>query len=246
MENANEVSKTDKVQSLLDKLNKIQAKVYEYGQISYDDKAEWRALTHDIQWYGYVLRKKNVKNAWGRRIGTIWQAIPANEATKRTRHFSAELKKIDMTPNDGKPTCKGNCTTRAMSFCLQGIFTYREIEHEQYRLAEEANKKKGCYWGDGRRKVRRNSSGTWDSIMFDLGYVWMKFNHTIRRDNLATALRNMDYPIITHSSGHVAVVDKGMVVDSWDSRHGRCDRILIHPEDKEKVLEALINSGMLY
>lgn len=245
MEEVKEVSNSDKVQELLNRLNEIQAKVYEDGRISYDDKAEWRSLTIGIKLYGYVLRKKTIKNAWGRRIGTIWRAVPADEA-KRSRHFSAELKKIDMTPNDGKPTCKGNCTTRAMSFCLQGIFTYREIEHEQYRLAAEANEKRGCYWGDGRRKVRRNSSGTWDSIMIDLGYVWMKFNHAIRRDNLAVALRNMDYPIITHSSGHVAVVDKGMVVDSWDSRHGRCDRILIKPDDKERVLEALINSGMLY
>ena len=246
-EEIKEASKSDKVQALVDRLNKIQAKVYEDGRISYDDKAEWRALTLDIKWYGYVLRKKNVKNAWGRRIGTIWQAIPEDEATKRTRHFSAEWKKIDMTPNDGKPTCKGNCTTRSMSYCLQGIFTYREIEHEQYRLAAETNAKNGRYWGDGRRKVRRNSTGTWDSIMFDLGYVWMSFagNRKIRRDNLAIALRNMEYPIITHSSGHVAVVDKGAVIDSWDSRHGRCDRILVKPEDTEKILEALINNGML-
>ena len=235
-----------RAQEILVRLNEIQEKAYNGEGIDAADRHEWKLLAAEIRTCGYVLRRNAVKNAWGRRIGTIWQAIPADEVTKRTRHFSAELKKIDMTPNDGKPTCKGNCTTRAMSFCLQGIFTYREIEHEQYRLAEEANRKKGCYWGDGRRKVHRNSSGTWDSIMFDLGYVWMKFNHAIRRDNLAIALRNMDYPIITHSSGHVAVVDKGVVVDSWDSRHGRCDKILIKPDDKEKVLEALINSGMLY
>ena len=240
-----EESTVSKVQVLVDKLNKIQAKVYEDGRISYDDKAEWRALTLDIKWNGYVLRKKNIKNALGRRVGTIWRAIPADGVTKRTRHFSAELKKIDMTPNDGKPTCKGNCTTRAMSFCLQGIFTYREIEHEQYRLAAEANEKKGRYWGDGRRKVHRNSSGTWDVIMLDLGYVWIKFNRTVRRDNLAVALRNIEYPIITHSSGHVAVVDKGFVVDSWDSRHGRCDRILIKPEDTDRVLQSLFNCGFI-
>ena len=240
-----EESTVGKVQFLLDKLNKIQAKAYEDGQISCDDRAEWRALALDIKWYGYVLRKKAVKNAWGRRVGTIWQAIPADEVPKRTRHFSAELKKIDMRPNDGKPTCKGDCTTRSMSYCLQGMFTYREIEHEQYRLAAEVNEVRGCHRGDGRRKVRRNSSGTWDSIMLDLGYEWMKFNHAIRRDNLAVALRNIEYPVITHSSGHVAVVDKGFVVDSWDSRHGRCDRILIKPEDTDRVLQSLFNCGFI-
>ena len=104
MEEIKKVSKSDKVQSILDRLNKIQAKVYQDGRISYDDKAEWRALTLDIKWYGYVLRKENVKNAWGRKTGCIWKTVPECEVVKRTRHFSAECKKIDMTPNDGKPT----------------------------------------------------------------------------------------------------------------------------------------------
>ena len=62
---------------------------------------------------------------------------------------------------------------------------------------------------------------------------------------LGPSINHPVYPIITHSSRHVAVVDKGVVVDSWDSRHGRCDRILVKPEDKERVLEMLINNGAL-
>ena len=40
MEENKEVRKRDKVQLIVDRLNKIQEKVYEDGQISYDDKVE--------------------------------------------------------------------------------------------------------------------------------------------------------------------------------------------------------------
>ena len=149
-----------------------------------------------------------------------------------------------MTPNDGKPTCKGNCTTRSMTYCLQGIFTYREIEHEQYRLAAVKNEERGLYRGDYRHKVHRNSSGTWDIIMKDLGYGWIRLNHKVRRDNLAVSLREVSYPIITHSSGHVAVVENGYVIDSWDSRHGRCDMILVKNEDIDRIINILRNNGV--
>ena len=230
------------VKQLVSRLNEIQSKIYRDGRITYDDKAEWKKLVLDIEWHGYVLRNKSIKNGFGRRIGTIWSAIPKDKVVKRTRHFSAELKIVNMKPNDGLSTCKGDCTTRAMSFCLQGIFTYREIEHEQYRLAAEKNK--GFCRGDGRQKVRRNSTGTWDMIMKDIGYVWVRLGKTVRRDNLAVALRDVSYPIITHSSGHVAVVDKGFVVDSWDSRHGRCDMILVKSEDTDTILEILGKEGI--
>jgi hypothetical protein len=229
---------------MLDKINAIQAKIYRDGHLNYSDKAEWKYLTLQIGISGFVLRSKTIKDGFGRRISTIWSAVPIEEVSKRSRHFSAEWKNIDMTPNDGKPTCKGNCTTRAMSFCLQGIFTYREIEHEQYRLAAEKNAENGSYWGDGRRKVHRNTTGTWDMIMKDLGYKWVRLGRKVRRDNLAVALQGMAYPIITLSSGHVAVVDRGAVVDSWDSRHGRCDMVMVKAEDIDKVVEILRENGI--
>lgn len=234
-----------KVEELLKTMNDIQSRVFQGYGLDGEEKFTFRKCAYLIKnVYGYVLRKRIVKNVWGRTTGCIWRAFPACEVAHRTRHFSAELKKIDMTPNDGKPTCRGNCTTRSMAFCLQGIFTYREIEHEQYRLAAVKNEERGLCRGDYSRKVRRNSFGTWDIIMKDLGYGWIRLNCKVRRDNLAVLLREVSYPIITRSSGHVAVVENGYVIDSWDSRHGRCDMILVKNDDIDKIIDILRNKGV--
>lgn len=234
----------ENIDEIVSRLNEIQANVYRGISLTAGDRFEWRNLANEIHMAGYVLRKKRVKNAYGRVVACIWRAVPMDGLKTRTRHFSAPLKKIDMTPNDGMSTCKGNCTTRAMAYCLQGVFSYREIEHEQYRKAEEMNAKAGLFHGDYRRKKHRNTNGVWDSIMTDLGYVWVVFRKTIRRDRLAIMLNSIPYPLITSSSSHVAVIENGAVIDSWDSRHGRCFSVLVKSEDAEKVVLAVGSHGI--
>ena len=158
----------------------------------------------------------------------------------RRRHFRAELKIVNTRPDDGRDYCIGDCTTRAMAYCLKGLFTYREIEHEQYRLAEMANKNEGRKWGDGQHKYHRNSSSVWPLVMADMGYSWISICPTIRRDRLAEVLNHLlAYPVITRSSGHVAVVENGFVIDTWDSRGGRCDRLMVKSNDVNKVMSCL-------
>ena len=232
-----------KVNQLINRMNEIQTRIFGGCDVGRDERSEFSKCADIIQrTYGYVIRKKAVKNSSGRKIGCIWRTIPECEAVKRNRHFSAGWEKIDMRPNDGLPTCLGDCTTRAMSFCLKGRFTYREIEKRQYRIAEMKNQERGLHWGDGRKKSHRNSFGVWDIIMKDLGYIWICLDRKTRRDNLAVSLMSIEYPIITHSSGHVAVVNEGSVIDSWDSRHGRCDRILVKGEDTRKIIDILKKS----
>lgn len=217
------------------RINELQSVCFaEKRKLYSDERAEWNGCVWFIQGKGYTMKSKSIRDGHGRLVQVIWSAALKSEK-KRIRHFSAEWKNVDMTPNDGKRNCKGNCTTRALSYCLRELFTYREIEHEQYRLAEEANRSRGVYWGDGRCKSHRNTNGIWEKVMVDMGYGWIRFRKTVRRDNLATILHEIEYPIISQSSGHVAVVEKGAVVDSWDSRHGRCTRILVKIEDLERI-----------
>lgn len=224
-----------KVRRQVEMLNDIQARcIKESRRVYPSERAEWNDCIWTLKYEGYEARHKTVKDGLGRIIQVLWRAVPIGES-KRRRHFDAELKNIDLTPNDGKKTCKGNCTTRAMSYCLQGIFTYREIETEQYRLAKLENEERGTYRGDGRRKTHRNTDGTWDKVMLDFGYRWIHFCKTYRRDTLAYALREISTPMITQSSGHVAVIESGYVVDSWDSRHGRCKKILVKNDDFERI-----------
>lgn len=234
------------VDEIISKLNEIQKKAYTPWGISSVERVEWRAYVADLDWLGYTIKSKTIRDGLGRKVATIWRAVSKSAAKKRTRHFTAEWKNVNMRPNDGKPYCKGDCTTRAMSYCLQGIFTYREIESEQYRLAHMMNEERGLVRGDYRRKIRRNSNGTWDSIMTDLGYRWITLRETVRRDNLAVYLREIPHPAITLSSGHVAVVDRGDVVDSWDSRHGRCKKILVNGEDYDRIIQILRANNAIY
>ena len=196
-------------------LNNLQAAVSHGRKLSSDEKGLWKKTCVSIKSEGYALghRREGSEVVWFTKV-------------PRQRHFTAELVKMDMRPPDGKPTRKGDCTTRAMAYCLQGVASYREIESEQYRLADELN-------------TRRNTVGTWDRIMRDLGYVWVGFRKTVRRDNLARMLCDVKHPIIFRSSGHVAVIDNGKVIDSWDSRHGRCMKILVESNDLSFVKEIL-------
>jgi len=225
------------VDNILATMNRLQDKVFvEHRKLFGSEKALWTSCVLDVRKNGYVLKKKFVKNEFGRKVKVIWYAVPESELTKRSKKFKATWERIDMRPKDGLPTCKGDCTTRAMAYCLRGESSYREIEREQYRFAEEANRAKGLRWGDGRSKLHRNTVGIWDKVMLNRGYVWVSFRKTIRRDKLAELLHDMAYPVITESSGHVAVVFRGSVIDSWDSRQGRCKGVLVKIADKHFVL----------
>lgn len=207
-------------------LNALQTKV-SFGHLLNDtEKAIWWKNCQSIKNAGYKLKKRRVIGK-----GVEWYAT-----VPRERHFTAELVKVNMRPNDGKPFCKGDCTTRAMAYCLQGVASYREIEEEQYRNAELKNRGRA-----GWNHVHRNTCGIWEITMLELGYVWVRLNKTIRRDNLAQMLSDIPHPIISESSGHVAVIDKGNVIDIWDSRHGRCKAILVDSNDVGIIGEILGN-----
>jgi len=126
---------------------------------------------------------------------------------------------------------KGDCTTRAMAYCLEGKMTYNEIEYEQYRLGRVLG-------------TRRNTSGTWDRIMTRNGYGWIYLASKKARAVVAVMLREIDSPIISHSRGHVAVIHKGMVKDTWNSTDGRVDNLLVREEDIGKAVEILGRYGI--
>lgn len=224
------------VDNYLATMNQLQEKAFaEHKKLTGNDRVKWIECCIHIRGNGYVLKKKYIKNEFGRRSNVIWYAVPLAELAKRGK-FKATWERVNMRPNDGLPTCMGDCTTRAMAYCLKGESTYREIEREQYQIAKKKNDKLGIHWGDGRVKLHRNTYGVWDKVMLNRGYTWVKFKHTIRRDKLAVLLQDFTYPVITQSSGHVAPVFHGSVIDTWDSRGGRCNSVLVKIADKHFVL----------
>lgn len=126
---------------------------------------------------------------------------------------------------------KGDCTTRALTYILEGKMSYDEIEKKQYALAS-------------RLGTRRNSDGTWDIIAKENGFRWVSLSSKKNRGALAYILKGITSPMITHSRGHVAVIHNGMVRDTWDSTGGLVDNILVKVEEADKVCACLSTYGI--
>ena len=141
------------VENYLATMNQLQEKVLtEHKKLHGCDQVKWVECCIRVRENGYVLKRKYIKNQFGRRVNVIWYAVPKDGVKKRSKKFAAAWERVDMRPQDGRPTCKGDCTTRDMAYCLKGTSTYREIESEQYRIAKEKNDERGIHWGDVRIK----------------------------------------------------------------------------------------------
>lgn len=215
-----------KVEELLKTMNDIQSRVFQGYGLDGEEKFTFRECAYLIKnTYGYVLRKRIVKNAWGRKTGCIWRAVPACEVVQRTRHFSAEWIKFS-PPADHH----NQCTTRCLYFLFCEKVPYNSIRDEQNRIANALFNRGICYgW---------NFEVVWGEILKQHDFMKICLNKTIRRDILAYNLQDCGR-ILTHSSRHVAAIFNGKVYDSWNSMHGRCDSIYVQNEYALKVQEIL-------
>lgn len=137
------------------------------------------------------------------------------------------FKYVNVRPStyNTRDNCKTDCTTRALTFCLGGELTYNQVEDEQYKRAA----KKGS---------RRNKTGVYDTILLERGWRWIQLSKPIARGEVAVRLAKKlpDVKAMTLSRSHIAVVEGGNLIDTWDSRAGRVYAVMV-PGDK-KTLEA--------
>ena len=126
---------------------------------------------------------------------------------------------------------KGDCTTRSMTYCLNGAMSYEEIEAEQYRIGKEKGRV-------------RNATGVWDEIMLRRGYTWIQLEKRVSRQMIANYLSNFENAMITISRGHACAIHMGKVIDTWDSRSGRVYGILVKITDFDFVFSVLGNYGI--
>ena len=215
----------EEIKNIVIRLNAIQQKVFDYTYTS-DDRKEFRELTRKLVTLGYRASKRRVRDAFGRLIAVIWSAKTIEQSRREGRNTECEFIFTDVRPKDRR-TLKGDCTTRAMAYCLNGVMSYDEIEKRQYLLAAQ-------------RHTRRNTNGTWDIILTEHEYAKLKLARSVKRSVLARMLANtITKPVVSHSSGHVAVIDKDGVHDTWDSRGGRCLSIYVYKTDLVQVRETL-------
>lgn len=123
--------------------------------------------------------------------------------------------------------CKGDCTTRALTFCLAGEMTYNEVEAEQYRLAKVLGR-------------RRNCTGVYDQILVRKGWKWIQLSKTMARGEVAVRLAKKlpNLKALTLSRKHIAAVEGGKLIDTWDSRADRVFAIMV-PGDSNTINQAV-------
>jgi hypothetical protein len=224
------------IDELVGKLNMLQSKCYDNGTLSVEERSEWSATCSAIRMQGYSLKHRK---GWdGDRRICRWWAVSNNATTGR--NTECQFVYTDVRPNDGRRVLKGDCTTRAMTFILNGSMSYREIESLQYHLAYTAQ-------AQGRHALR-NSTNIWTKVLLERGYSEVMFagGQKIKRSVLGRMFNSgLTHPIASISKGHVAVIDtEGIVRDTWDSRGGRCYKLLVHNDDMERVSTSLIERGV--
>lgn len=216
----------EEIKSATDRFNSLQRSAYG-GGLTKAEKEEWKTLSLHMRSNGYSLHKRKQEVEGYGKI-SVWRLVKDSDIK---RNSEAPYEFTNMRPNH--KTLHGDCTTRAMAFCLKGIMTYDEIEAEQYRLAKEYG-------------TKRNTTKTWPIVIYGYDYIKVQLWDRVKRSRLASIVGNcITAPIITLSTGHVAVVDCGGIVrDIWDSRGGKVKAIFIKKHDIEPVVTALLLNGI--
>lgn len=223
----------------IDRLNALQLKHYT-KPLNDEERAEWRSITFSISSEGYKIRKHHrvMKIINGQMVNcVVWSAnIP-----KRNRQ--CEFIYTNMRPNH--TTLKGDCTTRALSFVLQGEMTYDEIEARQYDIAKMVNDSDGRV---GKSRYHRNSTVIWPRILTERGYSWINLSRYSKKSqaNIASFIKGcIKKPVLALSASHVSIIDTmGCVRDTWDSRGVRITNILVKDCDIPAIVEALDNNNI--
>ena len=208
----------DEIAKIVEVLNKIQEKALCENRLTKQMRAEWRLAIGELRARGYNPKKHKE----GKTI--VWRA----ETFADSKNSESGFIYTNMRPADGKRTLKGDCTTRALAFCLDGLMTYREIERRQYDMGE-------------RFGTRRNNIRVWISLIEDFGYVNVRICGKPKRSVIGNMLaEKISSPIMARSSGHVSVIDQmGNIRDIWDCRGGRCDTLVVNRCDISAVMDAL-------
>lgn len=214
---------------LVSRLNELQKKAYNSTKYEIDHtiRPEWSKIITEVKTSGYVLKKRRISELG--EDGFIYRIVrwDAVLPSANTRNNECEFIYTDNRPKN-RPTLKGDCTTRALTYALGGDYT--TIENRQYAIAAE-------------RGGLRNQSTNWGIVAEENGFVRIWWVGSVKRSVLGGMVRkngNVNRPLITVSSGHCAVVDTdGSVRDIWDSRGGRVKYLYCHKSDTNTILAML-------
>ena len=131
---------------------------------------------------------------------------------------------VNMNP-EGKDI--NDCTTRALTYILtpRGL-TYAELRKEQNSAAINS-RGSAKYW---------NYANIWHHPLTTRGYTRIEFTgRQPTRTTVAKCLSRCAYPMAVESIHHVAVIEAGKIIDSWNSKGGHVTVIYVPTEHVDEV-----------
>lgn len=181
-------------------------------------KSKFVELYKKVENAGYNITRRKVYE-----FGKFGQPTPTFIPHKK-KHSCYEH--VDVRPNG--VVAKRDCTTRCLTYCL-GL-DYDVVGKNQRRMALDEHGSIG-YW---------NYECVWGKIFRQYGWCKVELPRKIARFNLAKLTSDLDFPIATHSSHHVAAMMKGKVIDTWDSQGGRVDFVYVPSAKVEEFKERIV------
>ena len=138
----------------------------------------------------------------------------------------APWKMVNMNPHGNY---EGDCTTRALAWVFRDKWSYSQLRAMQEKISARSSD-----WG----KTWRSA---WVDIARDEGWDFIVLKRHVQTAKIAELFHKglLKHPVFVRTTGHVAVVDNGELVDSWDSRCKRVKEVLVKKEDFDMAKHAL-------
>ena len=125
----------------------------------------------------------------------------------------------------------GDCSTRALAYAFRSTLTYNQCKLKQFAAAQALGTK--CW------------ENRWRDVAEENGWKKITLNKHVTAAKVAEVLANrVKNPVFVKSRRHVAVVDNGAVVDSWDSRCKRILMVMVKRDEIDAAFDALHKSGI--
>lgn len=120
----------------------------------------------------------------------------------------------------------GDCSTRALAYVFKQSMSYSQCKLKQVAAAQALGSQ---YW-----------ENRWRDVAEENGWKKIKLNKHVTAAKVAEVLANhVKNPVFVKSRRHVAIVDNGAVVDSWDSRCKRILMMMVKNDEVEAAFDAL-------
>ena len=175
-----------------------------------------RACQHE----GFKVRLGMLETASRRQADLKVIVKPKKQGTK------TPWKLVNMNP---RGDYEGDCTTRALAWVFREKWSYSQLRAMQEKISARS------------LSCGKTWRSAWIDIAHDEGWDAIVLKRYVQTAKIAELFHKglLKHPVFVRTACHVAVVDDGVLVDSWDSRCKRVKQVLVKKEDFDVAKHAL-------